>query len=365
MATAPQPVLVRPHHERLRRPVRALDHLRRPPGIPGGYQSDELWSTPLFQSLLTLVDQGYTRDSVDQIMLESQFGLGSGLKMRDMANVIIATAQALQPRGPTPQVFMEKFLVHNIIVVPAANLTLGEVTVSEAGPNGAADPGEMVHLTVEIENLGTLAAESVSAVLSTSTPLVAVPQASSAYGDLPIGGSNANLVDFVIAIDPTFVCGDPIDLQLTVNYAEATAATTFSRSSLAPVFPWVLRSRLRPTWPFPTTIPTGSQSAGGHPAPAPRRQSNFNVDVEITHTYIGDLSSRCTPPRVPRCPAQPHRQQRRQHHRQLPVDPDPKPVPELAVGSSPGRHLGAGHYRQRRHRSGHAGFVGYQRRLGS
>ena len=55
-------------------------------------QSDELWSTPLFQSLRTLMDQGYSRASVDQIILESHFGIGSGLKMRDMANLTIAAA---------------------------------------------------------------------------------------------------------------------------------------------------------------------------------------------------------------------------------------------------------------------------------
>jgi len=65
--------------------------------IPGGYVSDELWSTPLFQALRTLMDQGYTRDSVDQIVLEAHFGIGSGLKMRDMANLTIAAAQGLQP----------------------------------------------------------------------------------------------------------------------------------------------------------------------------------------------------------------------------------------------------------------------------
>lgn len=83
--------------------------------IPGGI-SDELWSTPLFQSLISLTgDFGQTRDSVDQIILEAQFGIGFGPKMRDMANAIVATAQALQPGQPHASVFIQKFAHHSII----------------------------------------------------------------------------------------------------------------------------------------------------------------------------------------------------------------------------------------------------------
>lgn len=83
-------------------------------GIPGG-SSDELWSTPLFQSLIALMDLGQTRESVDQIILESHFGIGYGPKMRDLANATVAAAQALQPGNPHSGVFILKFAHHNII----------------------------------------------------------------------------------------------------------------------------------------------------------------------------------------------------------------------------------------------------------
>ncbi|MEI2811254.1 MAG: hypothetical protein V9F00_13950 [Nocardioides sp.] len=144
--------------------------------IPGGYQSDELWSTPLFQSLRTLMSQGYTRESVDQIILESHFGIGSGLKMRDMANLTIAAASALQPGGNHADVFIEKFLVHNIIQIPAASLSIASVTVSNAGANGVADPGETG--ARDAWNSRTWApsgATTLSASLGTSTALVHDP----------------------------------------------------------------------------------------------------------------------------------------------------------------------------------------------
>ncbi len=81
----------------------------------GGFVSDELWSTPLFQSLITLVNQGIARDEVDQIILEAHFGITSGASMRDMANSIVATAQALYPNGPHAQVFTQKFQAQNIL----------------------------------------------------------------------------------------------------------------------------------------------------------------------------------------------------------------------------------------------------------
>lgn len=89
----------------------------------GGYQSDELFGTPIFQALLTLVGQGVDREEVDQIILESQFGLGYGLKMREMASIIVTTAETLFPSGNHADVFQAKFEVHNILVASSGNET--------------------------------------------------------------------------------------------------------------------------------------------------------------------------------------------------------------------------------------------------
>jgi hypothetical protein len=83
--------------------------------IEGGFQSDELWSTPLFQSLVQLISLGVPRSEVDAIILEAQFGLGAGVKMRDMATAIVATADRLYPGGQHRQVLLQEFQRHNII----------------------------------------------------------------------------------------------------------------------------------------------------------------------------------------------------------------------------------------------------------
>lgn len=80
-----------------------------------GVNGDELWSTPLFQALKELVAAGRDRTEVDKIILQAHFGLGSGLKMRDMANAIVNTATQLYPTGPHAGVFRTHFERHGML----------------------------------------------------------------------------------------------------------------------------------------------------------------------------------------------------------------------------------------------------------
>ncbi|MCB1045125.1 MAG: PepSY domain-containing protein [Acidobacteria bacterium] len=80
----------------------------------GGVYSDELWSTPLFQSLLSLLQMGVPRSEVDRVILQAHFGFGSNVKISEMAQAIVNSASNLYPTGPHAQVFHDKFAVHNI-----------------------------------------------------------------------------------------------------------------------------------------------------------------------------------------------------------------------------------------------------------
>lgn len=80
------------------------------------FQSDELWSTPLFQALTSLVAAGKPRANVDKIILEAHFGLGSGVKMPAMATAIVNAANALFPTDPSyASTFTSKFQAQNIL----------------------------------------------------------------------------------------------------------------------------------------------------------------------------------------------------------------------------------------------------------
>ncbi len=258
--------------------------------IPGGFQSDELWSTPNFSSLTQLIALGYSRDEVDQIILEAQFGLGGGLKMRDMANAIIATAGALHPGEPHASVFQENFLRHGIVEIPQAVLEIAALTVIDGG-NGAPDPGETVQLVVRLVNSGTLDAQDIGSLLSTSSGLVSVTTASSAYPDLPMGAEGDNMTNFVFSVDPSYVCGDPIDFQLAVDFSQGggNPDMTTLNFSLVTGVPIGVAQALSPELQIPDNNPNGVRSYMLITGSDAYVSENFNVDINIQHTWIGDL----------------------------------------------------------------------------
>jgi hypothetical protein len=77
--------------------------------IGDGVQSDELWSTPLYQSFIELRGKGVPREEVDKVVIEAMFGLGPGFTMRDLATKTVATAAALFPAGTHAGVFESNF----------------------------------------------------------------------------------------------------------------------------------------------------------------------------------------------------------------------------------------------------------------
>jgi hypothetical protein len=77
--------------------------------IGGGVQSDELWSTPVFQSFVELRALGVPREEIDKVVLQAMFGLGFGFRMPDLARATVATAEALFPTGPHASVLLANF----------------------------------------------------------------------------------------------------------------------------------------------------------------------------------------------------------------------------------------------------------------
>lgn len=91
------------------------------------FQSDELWSAPLFQSLTSLMAAGKSRADVDKIILQAHFGLGSGVKMPAMATAIVNAAHNLFPMDPTYEnTFTAKFQAQGILGTVASGPTISE-----------------------------------------------------------------------------------------------------------------------------------------------------------------------------------------------------------------------------------------------
>ncbi len=259
--------------------------------IPGGI-SDELWSTPIFQALRTLIEEhGETRESADTIILEAQFGLGSGLKMRDMANSIIATAQQLYPDGPHATVYVEKFLVHNIILAPEPALGLAwfEITGEPSG-NEAADPGETVDVRVTLNNAGLSDATGVSGVLTSTTPGVTIEQSTASFPDIVVGGTGTATVDYTFSVDIDVPCGTLLEFILTVDYTgfSGPSSADLGAQTFAGV-PEGGYGLQAPYQPLPDddggeVISTITIEGTGAVV-----SESFNVDLDVSHDHIGDL----------------------------------------------------------------------------
>ena len=91
------------------------DKTYRAHGRDDGFVHDELWSSPLFAALQELTEAGAPRTDVDRIILQSHFGLSRGVTMRDMALMIVTTAQMLHPGGPYTSVFQKHFGNQNLM----------------------------------------------------------------------------------------------------------------------------------------------------------------------------------------------------------------------------------------------------------
>ena len=99
--------------------------------------SDQLWGTPIYMAFRDLVGLGRPRGEMDTIIIESFFGVGSGVKMRDMANATVKAAMELFPAGPHANVFYKRFTNQLILVAyPLPDPTLTYPTGGETFTTG-------------------------------------------------------------------------------------------------------------------------------------------------------------------------------------------------------------------------------------
>src|SRR6185369_7316205 len=96
--------------------------------------------------------------------------------------------------------------------------------ISGGNGNNRVDPNECNQLVVTIRNaIGSSggSATGISAMLSTTTPGVTIVQPSSAYPNVPAGGTAANITPFQISTAAGLTCGSVVDLVLSVTTANA------------------------------------------------------------------------------------------------------------------------------------------------
>ncbi len=107
-------------------------------------------------------------------------------------------------------------VVLTLVGVPAAQ---AGCAVTSGNGNDAIDPNECDTLSLGITNTTANAMTGVSATLSSADPNVMVTQPASTYPDVPSGGTSTNATPFQISVLPSFLCGNNINLNLTVTSA--------------------------------------------------------------------------------------------------------------------------------------------------
>jgi len=105
-------------------------------------------------------------------------------------------------------------VVLTLTSIPGA--VTGSTVTSGDGSHGI-DPNGCNNLALAITNTSGSAMTGINATLSTTTPGVLITQPYAPYPNIPAGGKGTNLAPFQISTLPSFVCGTPISLQLSVN----------------------------------------------------------------------------------------------------------------------------------------------------
>lgn len=123
---------------------------------------------------------------------------------------------------------------------PAA-LRLGQVTFSENGGNGFLDPGDIVSLTIPLENYVTNSISSpgsftgVSAILATTNVGVLVTTSTQSYSAISPGASVSNTTAFGVTLQPGFVAGTRIQFTLSLTTDQGSSTLSFSLTTGTPV----------------------------------------------------------------------------------------------------------------------------------
>ncbi len=261
----------------------------------GNHQSDELWSTPLFEALMTLIQQGVPHAEVDQIILEAQFGLGAGIKMRDLAQATILAARRLHPTGPHADVFQQKFAAQHIVEMPQAVLGVDHITYDGLGDDGVADPGEAIDLKVAVGNRGTLPAAAIHATLTSETAGVTVTNAETTFSDTDAGAVVEADEALSLATSGDLACGTAVHLTLTLTFTGG-----LQPNIVVPIEFNLGKARgmlvsATPNMAIPDDAPAGLTNTIAV-ASTGNVSANLAVDLNVQHTYIGDLKVSLTSP---------------------------------------------------------------------
>ncbi|NVJ59055.1 MAG: proprotein convertase P-domain-containing protein [Gammaproteobacteria bacterium] len=260
--------------------------------------SDMLWSTPLFQSFIELTDAGYSRESVDQLVIESQFGLDYGLTMPEMATSIVSTAVDLFPGDDHAAVFFKWFKEVNILDDQPLK-TMPVVVEGGVGSNGAPDPGELVTFKVPLSSDNPVTITGLNADLSSTSTDITITANSSEYAEVPAYSTRSNTVDFEMRLSDEMACGNRVSMSLDTAYTVQGNDTPTEQTLLFNFYTGareVITQSNQLEAVIPDNDPEGFSSTVTMENLGLQVDDNFSLYLDLAHTFRGDLLITLTSP---------------------------------------------------------------------
>lgn len=192
---------------------------------------------------------------------------------------------AIGPPRKDPNVYFAKVPLEGVAGTSVLVNTTAPV-ISGGNGNATIEVNECNSISISLTNLGSVAAQGINAVITSSTPGVVITQGNSAYPDLAPAASAVNSTAFTIATSTGYICGTNVQLTLTVTTSDGTVVFNFvlpaSSSVGAPVS--FSNNTVTPipdlaTTNIPITVSGISSSIG-----------KVTLSLYFTHTFDSDLS---------------------------------------------------------------------------
>lgn len=167
---------------------------------------------------------------------------------------------------------------------PLPRLVISTNYISGGNGNGVIDYNECNSLLLVLENIGRIDATGVHASLATTTPGVTIAQPNSSYPDISTNATSTNLLAFKISTAPTFVCGTPIFLVLTIKTDQLITFAALTLPTGQPGVPVRFDNNI------PTPIPdNGITNSIINVTNVNFAITKLNVSLHITHPFDADL----------------------------------------------------------------------------
>ena len=177
-----------------------------------------------------------------------------------------------------------------------ADISASTPILSNLGTNNVADPGEVIDIIIPLDNQTPSSITNLNGTISSSVNNVVIPDADSSYPDLASNTQADNVVPYKLQIPATLACGSNLPITLNASYISGGSQSKqfdFDISTGAMSNETETNAN---TLNIPDDSPAGIDSVIAVSGAGLVANPNITIDVDLTHTYRGDLNIKLTSP---------------------------------------------------------------------